>query len=550
MTELKNESNQLDNGSVDLTNKRKIKYKKKLKKTFGFDCFRPNQFEIVDSILYHKKDVCAIMPTGFGKSLCYQFPAIFSKKVAVIISPLISLMEDQKIQLQELNISVCCLNSSEQNSYDIINEIIDGEYCIVYMTPEYAVNAEYLFTELVENDMLCLVAIDEGHCVSLWGHSFRDSYTELYKLKDYIDNIPIMVLTATATDNVLNDIETILKLNNPVIIKSSFDRPNLYIDIKLKTDKTEKHLAPLLLDKYGKPLNESIIIYCLTRNETEKTAEIVQKMGVPCKAYHAGFPPEKRSKIHHKFINNKINCIAATIAFGMGINKSNIRKVIHMNASKDMESYYQEIGRAGRDGKASYCYAFYKYGDFKTHRYFLEDIENSKFKKYRSDMITKMQNFVQSDKCRRVVLLDYFDEDYGKEKCNNCDNCLNDTIEKKDMTNEAKMLLGIAKDTYGKFGLTMLILILRGSKAKKIPYKYYKNRWYGKGCHYSEAIWKKLANKMIHEGYLQEIKTGSFGYTIARTKLGESWINLIDCDKSLEKIFVNIDDKKMKLYYK
>lgn len=530
-----------------LLKKRKKKYLKKLGKKFGFASFRPSQFEIVDSILHDKKDVCAVMPTGYGKSLCYQFPAIYSKKVAIIISPLISLMEDQKMQLQDLDISVCCLNSSENNSYDILNEITDGEYSIVYMTPEYATTAEYLFTELVEDDMLCLVAIDEGHCVSLWGQSFRSSYTELYKLKDYIGDVPMMVLTATATGKVLDDIENILKLNDPKIITSSFDRPNLYIEIKVKTDKTEKLLKPLLLDKYGEPLKESIIIYCLTRNETEKTAEKVRNMGIPCKAYHAGLSAEKRSKIHHKFINNKINCISATIAFGMGINKSDIRKIIHMNASKDVESYYQEIGRAGRDGLPSYCYAFYSYGDFKTHRHFLENIDNPKFKKYRSKMITKMQNFVQDDGCRRVALLKYFNEDYGKDKCDNCDNCLRviDTTQDKDMTEEAKMLLGICKDTYGKFGLTILILILRGSKAKKVPKKYFGNKWYGKGKHYSEKVWKKLARKMIKDGYLQEIKAGDFGYKIARTKLGASWLSLLDCDESgeLNKLFVNLNDK-------
>ena len=530
-----------------LLKKRKNKYLKKLKKKFGFTSFRPNQFEIIDSILYHKKDVCAIMPTGFGKSLCYQLPAIVSKKVSIVISPLISLMEDQKLQLQDLGISVCCLNSSEKNSYDILNEITDGEYSLVYMTPEYATKAEYLFTELVEEDMLCLVAIDEGHCVSLWGQSFRESYTELYKIKDYIENVPMLVLTATATDKVLTDIEHILKLDEPEIVKSSFDRPNLYIEIKMKTDKTEKLLAPLLLDKYGKPLNESIIIYCLTRNETEKTAEKVSNLGVACEAYHAGLGSIKRNKIHHKFVKNEINCIAATIAFGMGINKSNIRKIIHMNASKDIESYYQEIGRAGRDGKPSYCYAFYNFGDFKTHRHFLEDIDNYKFKKYRSNMITKMQNFVQSERCRRVALLEYFDEDYGKEKCDNCDNCLRviDTTKEKDLTEEAKMLLGICKETYGKFGLTLLILILRGSKAKKIPNKYFQNKWYGKGSYYSEKVWKKLAHKMIQEGYLQEVKTGDFGYSISRTKLGISWLKLLDCDDTgdLGRLFVNIDDK-------
>ena len=531
-----------------LLKKREKKYVKKLKKKFGFDTFRSNQVDIIYNVLEKKKDVCAVMPTGYGKSLCYQFPAVFSKKVAIIVSPLISLMEDQKLQLQKLNISVCCLNSSEKNSHDILNEITDGEYSVVYMTPEYAIKAEYLFTELVEDDMLCLVAIDEGHCVSLWGQSFRESYTKLYEIKEWINDVPMLVLTATATDKVLKDIESILKLDDPIIIKSSFDRPNLYIEIKLKTDKTKNLLGPLLLDKHGNPLKESIIIYCLTRNETEKTAEIVKQLGIPCEAYHAGLSYDKRSKIHHKFVDNKINCICATIAFGMGINKSDVRKIIHMNASKDVESYYQEIGRAGRDGAPSYCYAFYGFNDFKTHRHFLENIDNIKFKNYRSNMITKMQNFVQSIICRRKKLLEYFDEEYPKERCDNCDNCLRvvDTTKNKDLTQEAKLLLGIAGDTSGTFGLTTLILILRGSKNKKIPKKYFKNRHYNTGSHYSEKVWKKLGRNMIQEGYLQEVKKGDFGYSICRTKLGTSWLALVDCDdiEELDRLFVDIEDKK------
>lgn len=532
-----------------LYEKRKLKYTKKLKKKFGFTDFRPKQIKIIDYILHDKIDVCAIMPTGFGKSLCYQFPAIFSKKVSVVISPLISLMEDQKLQLQKLSISVCCLNSAEQNSHDILNEIIEGEYSVVYMTPEYATKANYLFTELVDNDMLCLVAIDEGHCVSLWGQSFRESYTELYKIKNYINNVPIMVLTATATDKVIQDMENILNLNKPKIVKSSFDRPNLYIEVKLKTEKTEKLLKPLLLDKFNKPFNESVIIYCLTRNETEKTAEKVTKLGIQCEAYHAGLGSDKRNEIHHKFVNNEIRCISATIAFGMGINKSDIRKIIHMNASKDIESYYQEIGRAGRDGSPSYCYAFYSYKDFKTHKYFLEDISNLEFKKHRLKMINKIQNFFQYDKCRRIKLLEYFDETYKQDKCDNCDNCLRvvNSTNNKDLTEEAKMLLDIAYDTQGNFGLTTLILILRGSKAKKIPKKYYKHRWYNKGSHYSDKVWKLLGRKMINEGYLEENKISDYGYSISRTELGETWLNLIDCDDSgdLSRLFMNIDDKSI-----
>jgi Werner syndrome ATP-dependent helicase len=527
---------------------RHTKYLKKLKKKFGFDSFRTNQFKIVDSIVHKKRDVCAIMPTGHGKSLCYQFPALYTKKVSIIISPLISLMEDQKIQLQELNISVCCLNSSENNSYNIVNEIIDGEYSIVYMTPEYAVNAKELFTDIIDNDLLCMVAIDEAHCVSLWGHSFRESYKQLYQIKQWINDIPMLVLTATATDKVINDINKLLLLNNPKVIKNSFDRSNLYIELneRDKTQSIEYLLKPLLFNNLNKPLNESIIVYCLRRADTEKVAEKINLLGFPCSAYHAGMSNKIRNEIHHKFVKNEIKCIVATIAFGMGINKSDIRKVIHMNASQNIEAYYQEIGRAGRDGKQSHCYGFFNYGDFKTQRYLLDksEIEDLQIKNNRIRMINDMQTFVKTNKCRRKLLLGYFGEEYNYTSCNNCDNCIKvvDTTNDTDLTKQAKELLGLIKETGGYFGLNTLVLILRGSKSKRVPKRYYSSRYYNIGSGLSERVWKKLARKLINDGYLQEIKIGDFGYKLCRTKLGDAWLDLMTYDKSgdLEKIFVNI----------
>lgn len=505
--------------------KRIKKYKKKLKKKFGFKSFKPNQLEIIDCILKDKRDVCAIMPTGYGKSLCYQFPPVFKKKVSIVISPLISLMEDQKLQLEEMKIQVCCLNSVQQNSHNIINEIIDGEYRVVYMTPEYACKAEYLFTELAEDNILCLVAIDEAHCVSLWGQSFRESYTHLKNIKEWIGNTPIIALTATATDKIVDDIINLLGLNNPKKVISSFDRPNLYIEVNKKVDKTEKVLEPLLLDEStGEPYDESIIIYCLTRKETEKTAEIVCDMGIKCKAYHAGLAADIRNDIHHKFMKNELKCISATIAFGMGINKRDIRKVIHMNASKDIESYYQEIGRAGRDGKPSYCYMFYSHKDFKMHYHFLENIESYKFKRHRRQMIEKMEKYVKTKICRRKKLLNYFDEEYEK-KCENCNNCIktNKLDDVLDYTIEGKQLLGLVRELGGSFGLNTLILIIRGSKSKKIQKKMYASKYYDVGKSKSEKLWKKIGRSMIDDGYLKEVKVGDFGYKVCTTKMGRTW---------------------------
>lgn len=505
----------------------KIKYNQVLKSKFGFDTFREKQFSIVHTIIEKKKDLCAIMPTGYGKSLCYQFPAIYTNKVSIVISPLISLIEDQKIQLQKMNISVCCLHSGEVNSVNVINEIIDGEYTIVYMTPEYATTCPHLFTELMKQDILCMVAIDEAHCVSLWGQSFRTSYTELGCIRDWVPTVPIMVLTATATEEVLQDIVDILKLNDPILSKTSFDRPNLYLSVTRLPDQQKETmkntLRPLLLDNKGKPLKESIIIYCLSRKNTESVAQIVSDLGITCSAYHAGLNAENRKTIHNDFVNNKLMCIIATIAFGMGINKSDIRKVIHLNASKNVESYYQEIGRAGRDGQPSQCYAFYSSKDFNQHRWFIKDEQDSEYKQHLDGMIVEMENFVSFKGCRRIKLLEYFGETYKSDNCGNCDNCLqvdNGDVGKINYQNDALLLLNLIKFVGDSYGLTSLILILRGSKNKKIPSKYYTCKYYGKGKQYSEKVWKEIGNKLIEDGYVKEERFGDYGCKIVRTQLG------------------------------
>ncbi len=503
------------------------KYTNALKEYFGFPKFRKNQLSIVRAIIENKRDVCVIMFTGAGKSMCYQFPAVYTGKTSLVVSPLISLMNDQKIKMDDLGISTICLNGTVMNKNKIKEDILNNEYRIVYTTPEYMVTQEDFLTELNDSGNLIAVAIDESHCISSYGHDFRSSYRQLGTLKETLPNVPIIALTATATIQVETDIIKSLKLNDPLIIKTTFDRPNLEIKIFTKSALPMKDLLPLLQDK------EPAIVYCQTKKMTDKIAKLLKKNGIICDAYHAGLNTLDREAVHDEFVNNEIDCVVATIAFGMGIDKT-IRKVIHYGIPHDMESYYQEIGRAGRDGKDSKCYMYYSMGDINGSDYFINQISDMKYKLHKMRLATIMKKYIHNTGCRRKYILNYFGEKYKRDNCENCDNCINNSKKvMHDFTKEALLFLQVVYDTGNTFGSNTLIEVLRGSSSKK-AIKFKKLSVYGKGKDHSVNWWKIFVRMLINMQLIKEESVSgghgsrpNYGFTLCRTVKGRKWSGIM-----------------------
>ena len=501
-------------------------YKFILKKYFGFDKFRNNQLDIINAIIKDKKDVCAIMYTGSGKSLCYQFPSVYLNKTSLIISPLISLMEDQLMKMNECNIPTVCLNSTTKNKNDLKKDILNGKYRLVYITPEYLEFQKEFIEELNKRKLLISVIIDEAHVISSWACDFRVSYMKLNCLKKLLPNIPIGAFTATATLKVQEDIIKTLKLEKPFIIRTTFDRPNLVIKVKQKSKSIIDDILPLINNK------ESTIIYCQTRKITDKITDLLQKAKIKCKGYHAGMDSHDRDEIHKEFITNKIICIVATVAFGMGIDAV-IRKVIHYGIPRDMESYYQEIGRAGRDGIKSECYILYSSSDNNQNDYFINQITNQSFRDYKLEISLFMKKYIFSTDCRRKLILNYFGEEYKRDNCGNCDNCLNGKkVIKDDFTIDADLLLQTVNETGNIYGGAMLINVLRGSNNKKVPNKFRNLNVFDQGNHHSEQWWKIFIRMMINNGYIKE-KAISRGHGLSLC-LSEQGNKLLSNNKDYE----------------
>lgn len=513
-------------------------YNNILKTYFGYDELKELQYEIIENCI-SGNDTVALLPTSYGKSICYQLPCLITKKNVIVVSPLISLMEDQKKDLQDKNIDVICLNSNNKTKNTDMKNLEKGDGKIVYTTPEFLIGNKEFIEKLVTQDKLALIAIDEAHSLSNWGHSFRSDYRKLDFFKDDFPTIPILALTATATNAVINDIATNLKLKNPKIIKHSVDRDNLYIEVAMRDDNIDTKIVDII-NKYGS--DGRVIIYCKTTNKTDSVAENMKKLGLKCESYHGKKTSDERMEIQKKFTENVINVVVSTIAFGMGINIPDIRVVIHYNCSNDIESYMQEIGRAGRDGKQSYCYMFYNNQDFMMNYTFLNDITNFMAKKQKENDINYLKKYVISTECRRKILLKYFNENIGTDNCKGCDNCMKQK-DMRDFTQETLLLFTQINSLTSNIGINTHIKLLHGSKDKTISkFINFVGRTYGKGKEYNDDWWKQLVVLLVSKEYLIEhkikLETG-FMRTCVVLKLsqkGSNWYN----DNNREKMLLPI----------
>lgn len=481
-----------------------------LKKFFGYTSFRPLQADIIKRIL-DKKDSLVLMPTGGGKSICFQLPAIYLPGTAVVISPLIALMKDQVEGLLSNGIPAAALNSSmpDAERQRIKQLCMQGKVKLLYISPEGLMGeVDWLLPRMD----ISLIAIDEAHCISQWGHDFRPEYTQLAVLKERFPKVPIVALTATADKITRLDILNQLKLNDPQTFISSFDRPNLSLTVKRGFSKKEKIASIVHFINARK--QQSGIVYCMKRSDTEELAETLNSYGIKAIAYHAGLAPARREKAQDDYINDRFDVVCATVAFGMGIDKSNVRWVIHYNMPGSIENYYQEIGRAGRDGLPSDTLLFYSLGDLVLLRRFVEESGQSDIT---SEKLERMKRYCETDVCRRRILLSYFGEE-AEHDCGNCDVCKNPP-QRFDGTILVQKALSAVVRTGERVGIQMLIDILRGSFRQEIrQHGYDQLKTYGAGRDLSYKEWKEYVYQMLQLGYA-EVDYAA-GRTLKVTPLG------------------------------
>ena len=466
-----------------------------LKNWFGYDTFRPLQKQVIECI-YKKKDALVLMPTGGGKSICFQIPAITLDGMALVVSPLISLMKDQVEALKAHGIAAAYLNSSqsiaEQSAVE--NKVLQQQLKLLYVSPEKLVSSS--FWPLLQSCQLSLFAIDEAHCISSWGHDFRKEYTQLKFLRKQFSNVPIIALTATADKMTREDIKVQLGMPGAQTFLSSFDRPNFTLEVRPGLKK-----LPQIENFLQGRENESGIIYCNSRKATEKLSEKLSALGYSVDAYHAGRSAAERSKVQEAFINDRLQIVCATIAFGMGIDKSNVRFIIHHNLPQSIENYYQEIGRAGRDGLPADTLLFYSMNDIATY-HFLFDEEDQQEKSVKYAKLDRMLDYAQSLLCRRKILLNYFSEPYNKN-CGKCDICKNAPRFFDGTIYTQKALSAVAR-TDQKIGVGMLIDILKGAQKKELFNRnFHLIKTYGAGGDLSAFDWKFFIQQMIQLGVFE-----------------------------------------------
>jgi len=468
-----------------------------LKQYFGYDTFRPGQEEIIGQI-FSGRDVMAVMPTGAGKSLCYQVPALALPGITIVISPLISLMKDQVDDLTQSGVPCACLNSSlgETEYREVLRRAYNGEYKLLYVAPERLEVAGFL--SLVERLHVSLVAVDEAHCVSQWGHDFRPSYTRIAGLIAQLPVRPVVAaFTATATEQVREDIMRLLTLQAPYTITTGFDRPNLSFAVEHPT-KRQEALLSFLKEHSG----ESGIVYCSTRKTTDAVWKKLQANGFSAEHYHGGMTPEERTQAQEDFVYDRVQIMVATNAFGMGIDKPNIRFVLHYNMPKNMESYYQEAGRAGRDGEPSACMLFFSRQDVLTNQMLIESsTEVPDPSAY--DKLARMTDYCHTQRCLRSFILEYFGEPPLTESCHNCSNC-NSEGELTDITVETQKILSCVKRMGERFGSSMVVGVLRGADTEMIrKWKFSELSTYGIMKDTSAAVLRDMIAFLVTEGYLK-----------------------------------------------
>ena len=488
-----------------------------LKVLFGYDAFRPGQESVIDSIL-SGKDVCAIMPTGAGKSVCYQIPAMLLPGITLVISPLISLMQDQVKALNEAGIAAAFINSSlsERAFHETVRKTRNGNYKILYVAPERLVTEGFM--ELAKTIEISMVTVDEAHCISQWGQDFRPSYMNISQFVDMLEERPVVsAFTATATENVREDIICTLGLQDPFVLVNGFDRENLFFQVEKPKSKEQ-----YILDYVASHESESGIIYCATRKNVDNLYNLLESKGFSVAKYHAGMGAEERKRMQDDFVFDFTSIVVATNAFGMGIDKSNVRYVIHYNMPQSMENYYQEAGRAGRDGLEAKCILLFSAQDIVINRLLIEHKEMTDLspeelatvKERDMQRLQSMERYCYTTECLRNYILKYFGEKPEKP-CGDCGNCLH-TFETLDMTDAAKQIINCVYESRQRFGKTIIIDTVAGAKTARlaeIGAVNYKS--YGVLASTNKKLIRRLVEQMVAEGYLrvgdyQVVKLGNF----------------------------------------